>query len=532
MALDTNLVSYWKLDESSGDAADSVGSNNGVNTSVTYSTGKINNGGVFNGSAYLAIANDASLNPSYITISAWIKVSTTGVYQAICSKDAVSGGRVWQFRISNTNKLEFIPFNASTNVVVTGATTITDNLWRHVTGTYDGTTTKIYVNGILDASSGSLTGVLRSGQTNDVYIGADYTGSPSPVANYLTGSIDEVGIWSRALTADEVSQLYNSNRALAYPLTAPTLYGGVAYYKLDESSGDASDSIGTNTLTNANVTYGTGKINNGAVFNGTTDSLSTTTITNVNFTGATPFSFSTWSNQTTLANDGYLISHIKATANNEGYVLQIDNTGKVLFYIGDNNTGSSLLYLTTPTSSITTGAWYNVVVTYDGTKTPSGTKIYINGTSQTLTTVFNNFTGSSAWSGPFHVGSRESNSINFAGTIDEVAIFNRALTSTEVTELYNSGNGVQYPWATLIYTLICDAGSFALTGIDVALRQGFNLICSAGSFILTGVNVLLKKGGWTNQAKNTSTWTNGTKNTSSWTNGTKNSSTWTNQSKN
>ena len=75
MALTDNLVSYWKLDESSGDAVDAVASLSAVNTSVTYSAGKINNGAVYNGSAYHTIADNAAIKPSSdISISCWVNV--------------------------------------------------------------------------------------------------------------------------------------------------------------------------------------------------------------------------------------------------------------------------------------------------------------------------------------------------------------------------------------------------------------------------------------------------------------------------
>jgi hypothetical protein len=495
LPLTTSLISYYKLDESSGNASDSVGSNTLTNSNVTYSAGKLNNGAVFNGSSASLTGGDI-FDFAYtgtISFAYWIKPTNfTGNQQHLNKKDPSGAFDGWQIYTNGSGVLNFdyAAPNATGIEFVTDSAVLTTGVWQHVAFSYNNKVLVVYVNGVSVPITKTADTVNQS-TNNSINFNIGSRGNSD---RWLNGSIDELGIWSRALTADEVSQLYNSNRALAYPLTAPTLYGGVAYYKLDESSGDASDDIGGNTLTNTNVTYGTGKINNGAVFNGTTDSLSTTTITNLNFTGATPFSFSTWSNQTTLANDGYLISHIKATANNEGYVLQIDNTGKVLFYIGDNNTGSSLLYLTTPSSSITTGAWYNVVVTYDGTKTPSGTKIYVNGVSQSLTTVFNNFTGSSVWTGPFQIGSRESNSINFAGTIDEVVVFNRSLTSTEVTELYASGSGKQYPWTGIVYSIVCTVGTFALTGVNIIIQKALNLVTSVGTFTLTGIDAILKRG--------------------------------------
>jgi len=222
----------------------------------------------------------------------------------------------------------------------------------------------------------------------------------------------------------------------------------LAYWKLDESSGDASDSVGSHTLTNANVTYSTGIVNNGAVFGSTTDDLYTAADTDFNFDGSGAFSFSTWSNQTTLANDGYLIAHLKSSGNYEGYTLQVNNSGKLIFYIGAENAGSNIVYVQTGNGVITTGAWYHVVVTYDGSKTAAGVKIYVNGVKQGLSTVYNNFTGSSSYDGTFQIGSREGNDVNFAGTIDEVGCWTRALTSDDVDLLYNAGRANQYSFTT------------------------------------------------------------------------------------
>ena len=63
------LVSYWKLDETSGNAVDNIGGNTGVNTNVTYAAGKINNGAVFNGTAYLT---GSTSSYQVFTYNAWV----------------------------------------------------------------------------------------------------------------------------------------------------------------------------------------------------------------------------------------------------------------------------------------------------------------------------------------------------------------------------------------------------------------------------------------------------------------------------
>ena len=76
MALTDNLVSYWKLD---GNSNDSVGSNNGSDTNITYGTsyGKINQGALFNGTSSKILTN---YQPTYAdtTIAGWIKTTMTG----------------------------------------------------------------------------------------------------------------------------------------------------------------------------------------------------------------------------------------------------------------------------------------------------------------------------------------------------------------------------------------------------------------------------------------------------------------------
>lgn len=92
------------------------------------------------------------------------------------------------------------------------------------------------------------------------------------------------------------------------------------------------------------------------------------------------------------------------------------------------------------TSTLSTGQWYHVVVTYDGSKASSGIKLYLNGSqvddadyaSGTYTAAVNTTTN-------LRVGSVEVNNTYSNGKIDEVAVFNSELSSSNVTAIYNSG---------------------------------------------------------------------------------------------
>jgi hypothetical protein len=214
MALTDNLQSYWKLDGNSNDA---VGSNNGSDTDITYSSGngKINQGAGFNGSSSKIVLADIGNYTSAITVQCWAKLNDVTsdlplVIKPYTSLDAPyvqwglktqSGSAYFQVAIGGQIK------NASGGTLSTG-------IWYHIVGTYDGTNLKVYVNGT--AYTTAETGSLNTYSTN-VEIGHYVPGS-----TFTNGSIDEVGIWNRALSTTEVGQLYNSGNGLAYPLSTET----------------------------------------------------------------------------------------------------------------------------------------------------------------------------------------------------------------------------------------------------------------------------------------------------------------------
>ncbi|NTW32439.1 MAG: hypothetical protein HGB12_07420 [Bacteroidetes bacterium] len=219
----------------------------------------------------------------------------------------------------------------------------------------------------------------------------------------------------------------------------------VAYWKLDEASGSASDISGnSNTLTNANVTYGTGNINNGAIFNSTTDHLSRA-YNNFDFERTDPFSISLWINKVTLVDNNFMISHQITGGTWNGYSLYLSAAGQVYCDIYSNTSSNCIAIKTTSNYVTSTGTWYHIVLTSSGSSTVAGIKIYVNGVSRALTVVSDNLTASIKNTTDLVLGNR-SDGYNFTGTIDEVGIWSRSLTAAEITTLYNSGAGLQYPF--------------------------------------------------------------------------------------
>ena len=206
----------------------------------------------------------------------------------------------------------------------------------------------------------------------------------------------------------------------------------LAYYTSDNTP---NDSLGTynGTLTNG-ATYGTGIINQGFSLDGVNDYVNCGNIPVTD--GSTPFSVSAWVNSNDVTNIGFIYG--------KGSTSQLSlffNSGYLYANIAQSFSSNELRVVTNNT--FTTSTWYNIVVTYDGLKSATSFKIYVNNVNQSLTTVFNTFTGTNTNSSSFNLGS-QANQYYFDGTIDEVAIWNRELTASEVTDLYNSGSGLQY----------------------------------------------------------------------------------------
>jgi hypothetical protein len=211
----------------------------------------------------------------------------------------------------------------------------------------------------------------------------------------------------------------------------PLWDGLQAYYTADNTGNDA---LGTynGTLTNG-ATYGTGIISNGFSLDGVNDYVDVSPSLGASLTAPTSsFSYSAWiyktkSGQAVIVQNG---------GSNFGCSMSVTSGGYLgLFYGG----GSGVAGVSVGTGLINLNTWHHCVVTYDGA---GNIAFYKNGSAvDTQTVSWTDGVGTAdAWIGSFLGASNY-----FGGIIDEVGIWNRVLTSSEVTELYNSGAGKQYP---------------------------------------------------------------------------------------
>ncbi len=217
----------WHLNQSLGFQTDSSpNALTGTSTAMAdASTSVIPKAAILNGTtSIVTIPNASALNPSFISVEAWIKTTSTGLCSILSKDNSGLVNRVWQFRV-NAGKVEFIPFNATTNASVASTAVVNDGQFHHVCGTWDGSTVRVYVDGTQSGST-AFVGSLRSGMTNSAFIGRMET----TTANFFPGTLDEVRLSQAARSANWVKASYDNQKPAATfltatPATAPDLDG-------------------------------------------------------------------------------------------------------------------------------------------------------------------------------------------------------------------------------------------------------------------------------------------------------------------
>ena len=204
------LVGEWNFDESSGTTANDTSgyNNNGTITSGSRVAGFVGKGALNfdgTGSSYINITPSSILSAgqSSITISAWIKPTLSGTdsTQTILSRNAP----YILFVMTGIKGLRSMIMNSSgTWVTVDVPNVLVANQWQFVVVTYDGAKRSTYVNGILQNTNTQLSGNIYTPANNLISIGKDTSQS----AWSFSGQMDEVRMYSSALTAQAVGRLY------------------------------------------------------------------------------------------------------------------------------------------------------------------------------------------------------------------------------------------------------------------------------------------------------------------------------------
>jgi hypothetical protein len=221
------LVLYFSFDEApkNGVVRDESGAgNNGKAVNVQWTAQGRRGGAVqfSRANSYITVSNRPALNPAQLTLAAWIKTSYADkVYRRIFDKGAAEGfalsvgGDFYYTAIQRhiqqmgliVWQIEGAPQAQST------AHRVDDGRWHHLAATYDGNTQRLYLDGQLSSTDLRWTGVIPANKY-DLTLGANRSNpetSPSPgeAGAAFDGLMDEVMMFNRALSAEEIRQLFD-----------------------------------------------------------------------------------------------------------------------------------------------------------------------------------------------------------------------------------------------------------------------------------------------------------------------------------
>ncbi len=418
------LVDYWSFNEGGGmRAGDSAGSQNHGTLSgsmlPSWVNGKKGGALYFDGSSSRVNLGSVNITAS-TTVSAWIKTTSAGQVPIFSNRGnglyfGMTGGKF------------FVYYNTGTpSPGLSTSASVNNNTWRHVVWTSDGSTSKLYVDGVLD----NTVVQARAAQSGTAYIGYDNSNN-----EYFPGYIDEVRVYNTTLSASDVRALYQAGQTVfntarnnkstngliaLWSFNSPDISGNTVY---DRSGG----------VRNLNLASGSsktvGKVAQGISFSGVSQNASSSGFTELGTYGQ-QYSFSVWVKPARGETDGNVI-HVSAGSNGLGWCIPPITlvSGKAR---ANSYTGS--LVSATSVTTITSDRWHHLVMTWD----PTGLKIYVNG-------VLENTATQSTYSAsglPNYVWLSQSpgtclgNAGDYDGGIDEVRVYNKALSASEVYNLY------------------------------------------------------------------------------------------------
>ena len=444
VALSSGLMGYWNMDGSSinwttNKVTDVSGTGNtgqmiSMSTSTSPIPGKIGQALRFDGTGYIDIGNVGAYTSNF-SISLWLKQNVTPAAEAsvIEKRNAQTAG--WAIGISSSNNLIWRTFNGGGQFNITGnggGFTMANAVWYHVVIVHTSGSATIYVNGVDRTLTHSITD--PAADTTATRIAFQNGGSTK-----FNGLIDDVRVYNRALSVQEVKDLYALGATnIAHSNTVALSSGLTAYWSFDGSSINWTTNKVTDVSGNGNtgqmISMSTstspvaGKIGQAMKFTGSAQDIttgknvstlcSTSTCTMAVWvypTGATTVSGTAYGGQGIVADD----------AGNMGiYRTSIGGNDFIWAYNWDGSEKRAGV-------AYSTNTWTHIVFVHSGgvlyeykngvfaTSTASGTQV-----SPGSITIDRGYTPTNAY---------------FSGKLDDVRIYNRALSAQEIYQLYQLG---------------------------------------------------------------------------------------------
>lgn len=448
-ANDLGLTAYYpfsggSLDWATNQATDESGNGNTgtlVNMSTTSSpvAGIVGQALQFNGSnQYISLGRNVI--GQTLTWSAWVYVSSLSADRAILGGS--NGGP--EFRIDKSGNLQFLDQN--TAVIATSVGMVPVNKWTHVVLTYDSSGNyRFYIDG---SAAGSGTNLHSYTTTSPLDIGTSYSSVP---VDWFKGSIQEVRIYNRVLTATEVARLYNAGKTVVGSSPTNLVTNGLtAYWTFDgadtnwtaNTTTDVSGNGHTGTLTNMTSASSAiaGKFGQALWFNGVNTNVSVPASTALDFTSGS-FSVAAWTYVKSVTPGQFFLFDGQGCSQWASWILSLggdedtssrSNKYTFIFRTSNNDTPK---YTVSSANNAVAGKWVYLVATYNGSNTLS---LYVDGV----------LSGTAAASGHPYATTQNlymgedpgcSGRNQLTGGLDNVRLYHRQLSASEIEQLYNAG---------------------------------------------------------------------------------------------
>jgi hypothetical protein len=435
-----NQVLWLAGDGDANDISGNVGSAT-LQNGAGFAVGKAGQGFMFDGvNDQITVPDNASQNGgTNLTIEAWINPSSLPHGGTILQKrtSGNSGGYVLEPTQPSgsgaPDGLQFVIMIGGVYSTLNPANIVVANVWQHVAATYDGAFMRIYVNGI-EVANKPQTGAIDN-VAAPIVIGRNVVSTTG-----FPGKIDEISLYNRALSAEEIKSISNAGLAGKYKVQATVPADIAAWYPGDGNLNDLQ--AANNGTLQGGAAYAPGKSGQAFSLNGTDAYVSAPSTAANDPTGAANgASMEAWvylNQLPSAAGRQFYIMSKNGAGTNEGFDIHIDSDNGFKYIWGNT-------YSAFNNTSLQAGQWYHLVLTFSAnTSAPNaGTRTYINGV---LTGVGNVFTPRIASNAPLTIG-RDTPAVSntlFNGLIDEPAIYNRTLTPDEIRDQYYAGSLGKY----------------------------------------------------------------------------------------
>ncbi|HKF41482.1 MAG TPA: LamG domain-containing protein, partial [Thermoanaerobaculia bacterium] len=429
----SGLLHWWPGD---GNANDLVGGYHGtLSGSATFAAGEVGQAFSFDGNTGGVVisrpggSDNLNFGTGDFTIDAWVKIpaAAPGGHRVVFD-DGYTGNSIARLSVQDQHVEAFFRDNVGNQVVADGATALNDNTWHHLAVVRTGTTGLVYVDGLQDGSSTNA--ALGSIATNCAValLGGSQTSSfcaTSPGENLFTGQVDEVEVFNRALSASEIQAIHNAGSAGKCRSCTGVPSGIAGWWRAEN---DANDFYNLNNGTlQGGATFAPGEVGQAFSFDGVNDFVS---FTGTPTTATDNWTIDAWINPANLSQLGMAVSNgFDDGTNGDGYALGIGN--------GSGAAGNKLqgllcgvVFLDSGFTFPAANQWYHVAMVRDS----GTTKFYVNGTQTP-----NTFTTAPKSPTQLRIGGQIGIRF-FAGLVDEVEVFSRALSQPEIAAIANAGS--------------------------------------------------------------------------------------------